>query len=182
MESGKTYRWKVAMANLMARRAGKDIHPQPVIDDYARHMKVAFNSGFIGFDDSVMDVGCGDCKLRDIMSKLGWRGTYIGLDPYPIAPLVINVKVEDCAIGEVDCIVCFAVLDGTDDLDKALKNINSMAKKSIIILAGLDIVPDKCHTYEITHKILRDGLPDFSLKLDDVLHPKVSLLCYKRKK
>jgi hypothetical protein len=173
--------WTTAMENLMRRRAERSIKAQPKIDDYEAHIAEALCSEWILPGDTLLDVGCGEMKVQKILHDSGWNGKYIGLDPFPLQPSVVNGVIEEWDIGEhVDSAVCFAVLDGTKDIEKALSVLNKIVRRSIIILTGIGIDPDNCHTFRIDFSLLKHGLSDFINETVLYLHPKVVLLHFKR--
>jgi ubiquinone/menaquinone biosynthesis C-methylase UbiE len=186
----KSEQWAEKMANLMERRKNNDIRKQPVIDNYESHMKRALDEGWIKGGSRVLDVGCGDCVLQAILGHLGWEGDYVGIDPFATAEQmadgVYSLKIETMDKATMpdkyfDSTLCFAVLDGTEDIEEALRQINRVTGKSIIILTGLGIAPDKCHTWEITTELLDLWLSDFKRTDTIQLHPKVALIHYGRK-
>lgn len=173
--------WTEAMANLNKRRAANDIKSQPIIDDYKAHMAKALNCGWIKPGDCVLDVGCGDMKIFHILKDFGWVGDYTGLDPFPMNPMVREGVIEDWTSHErIDAAVCFAVLDGTKDIKKALEVLNRIVKRSIIILTGIGIEPDYCHTFRIDLDLLKHGINNFRQDSLNYLHPKVILTHFER--
>lgn len=163
--------WEQKMSNLMKRRASNDIKAPSNIGDYKAHLSKCF----IG--RTLLDVGCGGMALKDLLPE---SVTYTGIDPFPVNGNVVKADIESFNVGH-ETVVCFAVLDGVKDIDKALKNIARIAQKNIIILTGIDIEPDECHTFKITENMLNDAFKDFNVAYREQLHPKVILIEYARK-
>lgn len=172
--------WESAMENLNRRRANNDIRKQGIIDDYASHMKTALEKNWITEKDHVLDVGCGCCSIETYLRTNGWKGVYTGIDPFPLSCRVVKMMIETNSFfnKSFDVTTAFAVLDGVKDLDAALFEINRITRKSIILLTGIGIVPDACHTFQIELSHLDESFKDFVRKETIYLHPKVALIWY----
>lgn len=172
--------WESAMENLNRRRANNDIRKQGIIDDYAAHMQTAINRNWISEQDNLLDVGCGCCSIETYLRTYGWKGSYTGIDPFPLSSKVTKMMIETNSFfnKSFDVTTAFAVLDGVKDLDAALFEINRITKKSIILLTGIGIVPDACHTFQIELNHLDEAFKDFIRKDTIYLHPKVALIWY----
>lgn len=177
--------WHEAQANYRHRRdVLQNVYLQPIIDDYQEHVKKALARGWLLKDDIVLDIGCGMKRLRDCLDAAGFNGMYDGLDAFPCDDTTIAGKIEDFEVlveKEFDTIFAFAVLDNVDSLAAALAKINRLADRSIIILTGLGIPPDDCHTTEMSLEALDAGLPGFFRDFIEYLHPKVALIHYRAK-
>jgi 2-polyprenyl-3-methyl-5-hydroxy-6-metoxy-1,4-benzoquinol methylase len=164
------------MKNLMDRRAsGTGPASDPVLSDYRGHLQK------LRIGRSVLDIGCRDGSLYRLLPP---ETLYVGVDPFPDnpGPGVIQAKIESYNPGrQFDTLIAFAVLDGVEDLALALKAMNHLAKINIGLLTGMEIEPDKYHTFKITLSTLLDGLPDFDLHYDKELKPKVFLLDFWRR-
>jgi len=174
--------WFEKMQNLLHRRSIGDIKKQPVIDDYKEHVAYAMASGWLKPKDVVLDVGCGEKRLMTALLEFGFDGEYNGIDPFPVDDTVSKICIEDGTLHRnFDTVMCFAVLDGVKDIEKTLSELNRISERSIIMLTGIGIKPDRCHTFEISLELLDAGLPDFKRSdKSKFLHPKVALLCYQR--
>lgn len=169
--------WLEKMGNLMKRRASGNSarsSTNDLIGNYQRHLSKCK----IGL--SVLDVGCGDQTVKKYLAP-GVK--YIGIDPFPSVPEAKRMKIEDCSYPNkcFDTVICFAVLDGVHDLEKALVQISRVAAMNIIILTGVDIPVDQYHTYEINELQIDNFLPEFQKTYREELgSKKVLLLEYSR--
>lgn len=173
--------WLRAMQNLMNRRAvggnrlgtqGDSIEARK-IRDYRGHLEKVF----IG--DSLLDVGCGDMSIaRHLKDEVD----YTGIDAFPVSPAVIKMEVEEMNFEDeaFDTVICFAVLDGVCDLEKALTQMARVCRKNIVFLTGIGIEPDQYHTYKITEHILVQNLPGFKLGYSEFFTHNVALLEFKK--
>lgn len=177
--------WNEAQAFYRYRRdVLNNVAIQPVIDDYHAHVRMALDHGWLEKDDIVMDIGCGKKRLKKCLEDLGFNGCYFGIDAFPCDDDTIAAKIEDyenLIEKEFDVTFAFAVLDNVDNLAAALAKINLITSRSIIILTGIGIPPDACHTTEINMGALDSGLPDFFREFSEHLHPKVALIHYRAK-
>lgn len=176
-------RWQQAMNNLMARRSrgtqGDSVEAN-IIRDYRSHLSK------VSIGESVLDIGCGDMGIEKIlrsghfklMGKAGNGPKYTGIDAFPISDAVIKMEVEQMDFPDdwYDTIICFAVLDGVCDLEKALAQMARVCKCNIVFLTGIGIEPDQYHTYKITEKILSDNLPGFKRGYSQYFTPNVALI------
>ena len=167
--------WKEKMGNLINiwrksnRPAIMAVHPS---GNYALHLsKVRLGS-------VILDLGCGEERVRVLLPK---DRTYIGVDPFPIGPDVIKCKAEELSI-KADTIICFAMLDGCQDLVEVLKRMNECAIENIVILTGLRIAPDKFHTHWIEEGLIVSLLKDFGCHLREEVSDKIWLFDFWRKK
>jgi hypothetical protein len=174
--------WQEKMGNLMARRKAHDIRPQPGIDDYLAHFKLAQAAGCLG--ERIIDVGAGELAAKDALKQIGWKGLYLPIDPYPAAPGVVSMMAEDLSAvfndNSFDTAIAFAVLDGVLSLDKTLAAISRVIRGHVLILTGIEIEPDRCHTHFITFDKLDLGLTNMKRIETIQLHPKVFFLIYKK--
>ena len=170
--------WKEGIRNLNEKRAisptfERRQNDAPAITDYENHLKK------IKIGESLLDVGCGDCSIR---KYLPLTTTYTGIDAFPINDIAIKAKIEELESSDnsFDTVVCFACLDGCQDLDKAIDNMKRIAKKNIYILTGIDIKVDKYHTFSISKKYLTDKFMDMEIGHEEMLHPKVLLIEFRK--
>lgn len=175
--------WKEKMANLFDRRHGGDLKPQAGIDDYKAHLDLCKKAGYLG--KTVIDIGAGEMKAGAALKEIGWEGKYVPVDPFPEAPEVANYMAEDLADnfrpGAFDTGLAFAMLDGVLSLEETLAAINSVIGGHLIVLTGVNIEPDRCHTHLITFDKLDGGLPDMQRIFTHMFKPNVCLLIYKKK-
>jgi 2-polyprenyl-3-methyl-5-hydroxy-6-metoxy-1,4-benzoquinol methylase len=184
------------MARLLQRRAIGDIRPASGIDtpaDYVGHVRKALSTGALKEGDAVLDVGCGTGKLLDALQEAGWQGSYTGIDAFlppefmegdgvggcpadkyrGIDASFIKTKLEDGQLPSnwFDVAFCFAVLDGVEDLQLVANELQRCVKRSLVILTGLNIPVDDCHTYELT--LTRKGAANALdvVVLDELLPP-----------
>lgn len=168
-------RWEEAMGNLMERRKSGSQKKKPYspAGDYKAHL----DKFYIG--NTLLDVGCGGMTVKGLIPK---HTKYFGLDAFPVNDEVIKGTIEHFnPTHQFDTVVLFAVLDGVFDLDKALENINKLTAVNIIILTGIEIEPDKFHTFKITFDALDKGLGGFNRTHTEELAPKVFLIEYHKK-
>jgi ubiquinone/menaquinone biosynthesis C-methylase UbiE len=177
MENNLTTLWKQKMSNLMRRRKEKSLKRNSITGNY----KLNLSKLHIG--NSVLDVGCGGMDIGKELATRTPPPSYTGLDPFPLSADVVNGKIEDYNVPDkmYDTVLAFAVLDGVEDIDKALANMNRIAAKNIGILTGIDIEIDNCHTFKITEAMLVAGFKDFNIHLKEELCPRVFLYDFWRK-
>lgn len=177
--------WRQRVQNLLDRRATgvqDNRKGEPLIADYARHLR-SFELGA-----SLLDVGCGDMNIKKLLEANHPGVEYLGVDAFPVSNDVTRMEIEDDEdvkvlyqmYGQFDNVICFAVLDGSYDLQKATANMKRLARKSVVILTGIDIEPDEFHTFKIT----QEGLDELMLadgwikKMSNYLTPQVLLVEY----
>lgn len=167
--------WKERMNNLLERRKqAVPSAPKPynIIGDYKRHLSK------VQVGRSVLDVGCGGMAIKGMLDE---DVHYIGIDAFPVSDEVIEMKIEDCTQGiKVDTVIAFAVLDGVQDLDKALDNMKNMCMKNVLILTGIDIEPDKFHTFKITEEFLNSRMSDMTVGYKEYFNKNVLLIEYRK--
>ena len=132
--------------------------------------------------ESILDVGCGSKTIESYLPPHVKK--YVGLDPFPIKDDVVAVPVEECVFKNksFDTVMALASLDYTYNLEKALEQINRIAKKNVVIVTGLGKLPDKLHTQTIKMVDLKRGLKNFKLKLKKRIFHTAYLLEFRRKK
>lgn len=175
--------WKSAMNNLLARREEwKHADDNRKLDNAIRDYKTHMSKVFIG--DSLLDVGCGNKFMQKCIPP---KVAYFGLDAFPVDTTVYNGKIEDDAVlklftkfYKIDTVCAFAVLDGCQDLDKAISNIKTIALKNVVILTGINIEVDRFHTFKIEMKTLDDLFEGWNKTYCEELKPKVLLIEYSR--
>src|SRR3990167_4393248 len=142
------------MGNLIERRKTYSRSVSSELPTYEQMLK-----NFI-IGKTVLDVGCGDMNVKNYLSDR----EYVGIDAFPCSDKVVQAEIETYAPGrQFETIICFAVLDGVWDFEKALNNIKKLCTKNIIILTGIDIEPDKFHTLKIEEKNLIEILKPFEI-------------------
>ena len=134
------------MQNLMERR--KSHHKRTAASDYESHVQK------VHVGKSVLDVGCGSMYLKKCLPE---KTSYFGLDAFPVDDRVIKGKIEDESIVhlfshtvQIETVFAFAVLDGCEDFDKAIRNMQRIARTNIVILSGIGIPVDKYHTFQLS--------------------------------
>jgi len=138
--------------------------------DYASHLKK------VHIGPVVIDLGCGNGHIESLLPP---GHSYFGVDPFPMKDTIIKCKAENLKI-EADTILCFAMLDGCQNLSEVLEAVNRCAKANIAILTGIGIQPDQFHTHFIDRATIVDGLPDFRIHLAEEVSPKVWLFDFWR--
>jgi len=176
----KRSEWQKAMHNLMSRRTagprlstqGDSIEAQR-IRDYRAHLSKVF----IGA--SVLDVGCGDMGIAKHLTQ---DVKYLGIDAFPINDKVMKMEIENMLFDDAafDTVLCFAVLDGVCDIDKALAQMYRVCKRNIVFLTGIGIEPDQYHTYKITEEILYAAMPRTMVMHKEYLSPHVLLIEFQK--
>lgn len=168
------------MQNLMDRRKASPSFERhqpdaPKITNYLNHLRN------IRVGVSVLDVGCGDMSIRNYL-KAGSH--YVGIDAFPVNDEVVNMEIEDCKFDDhtFDTVICFAVLDGLRDIDKAVEQMKRVCKRNVYFLTGVDIPPDKYHTHMITRQWLDSKFADWRSGYSEQVFPKVWLIEYIRHK
>jgi ubiquinone/menaquinone biosynthesis C-methylase UbiE len=168
-------KWERAMKNLIDRRklrSATGTHP-PInkVSDCKTHLSK------VSVGRKVLDVGCGSMSIKAMLPK----GTeYTGIDAFPYNDQVTHMEIEYCAFKdrEFDTVICFAVLDGVRDIDRALFHIKRVCSKNIVILTGIDIEPDEFHTFKITKKYLDEQFAGWAENYVEWLNERVVLLEY----
>ena len=163
--------WKERMSNLMERRKVKsdNHHLNSPVADYTSHLKK------IKIGSRLLDVGCGDMKVRNMIPS---HVVYLGIDAFPVSSEVVKMKIEECYFSDrsFDTIICFAVLDGMEDLDKAFFHLKRICNKNILILTGIDIPVDQYHTFTITEEMLFNYMKGWKTGIKKYLEEKVLLI------
>lgn len=164
--------WQQRLDNLNKRRETEIIkNAFPEVDDYCSHV----NSCFIG--ESVLDVGCGLQLIKPCLPK---GTTYTGIDPSLMVKGTIPMLIEDCNFEDesFDTLYCFMVLDGVHDLISTANHMKRIAKKNIVILNGIDIYPDRYHTFNIDIDVLFKLFGDLKIGTKKWITNKVLLIEY----
>jgi len=169
--------WLQKMNNLLNRRSSgvnDNRKCEPIISDYKRHLRS------ITLGKKILDVGCGD---QSIKGMLPFGKHYLGIDPFPISEGVIKMKIEDCDFIDqsFDTVLCFAVLDGCQDIEKATSQMKRIASDNVVFLTGVDIEPDEYHTHKITKEELDKLMVPFQVRMRNFLSRNVMLVEYSRK-
>ena len=141
-----TATWEERMNNLMERRKKPSHHKSP-----ASNYKEYIEKVHVG--KTVLDVGCGSMALKKCLPQ-GME--YYGLDAFPVNDTVIKGKIEDeltvhifSHTVQIETVCAFAVLDGCQDFDKAIENMQKIARTNIVILTGIGISVDRYHTFKL---------------------------------
>lgn len=165
--------WIKKMTNLFSRRSkGNSSSSDRKIGDYYSHVRKCH----IG--QTVLDVGCGSMHLKTVLPE---SIKYFGIDAFPVDDSVIEAEIETYKPTEsIDTVYCFAVLDGVHDIRQALDNIKRIADKNVVILTGIDIEPDNCHTFKITEQLLGLSFDGWKVGHKEYLAPKVLLIEYRK--
>lgn len=92
------------------------------------------------------------------------------------------MKIEDANFpnNRFDTVICFAVLDGCQNFDKAMANIKRIAAKNVFILTGVNIPVDQYHTFELKESDIDQALLGMKKTYREQLAPKVLLLEYSK--
>lgn len=169
--------WKEKMSNLMQRRKDRKgktrLKSQEPISQYDLHVRK------IEVGKKVLDVGCGSMIIKGFLPP---ETDYTGIDAYPVNADVVKMEIERCTYPELyfDTTFAFAVLDSVYNLHWALKKIAKVTKTNILILTGLDIAPNKYHTFKVTEAILNDELTGFRQGYKEYFGKTVALIEYIR--
>lgn len=165
--------WIQKMNNLFARRSkGSSSSSDKKIGDYYSHIRKCH----IG--QRVLDVGCGSMHLKSVLPQ-GIK--YVGIDAFPVNESVREAEIETYQTHElIETVYCFAVLDGVHDIHQALDNIKMIANKNVVILTGIDIEPDSCHTFKITEHLLNTAFSGWKVGHKEYLAPKVLLIEFRK--
>lgn len=142
------------------------------IRDYASHLKKVYVGA------SLLDVGCGDQFIKKCISP---EVKYFGLDAFPVNDEVIEGCIESdeaVKLFEVETICAFAVMDNCQDFDKAIENMKLIATKNIIFLTGVNIEPDRFHTFKLQLSDFDYRFSDWNKTYMEEIAPKVYLLEY----
>ena len=145
--------WREKANNFQKRIAA---NPYPVNLDYYKRIVDLVTVG-----SSVLDVGCGDCHLSEVLPKSVQR--IFNIDPFPRNEKAFNLSAEELnykIAKQYDTVFCLAALDNVHDVEKSLKGMLHQAKKNIVILTGINVpnYPDALHTHKIIRKYLTDVL------------------------
>lgn len=164
--------WEAKLNNLHTRTKGISSEHQI---DYKSLLKKVFIGSY------VLDVGCGTCWLKNYLPK---ETDYVGLDAVR-RPEHINGKVLINSIEEIwgfaykfDTLFVFAALDGMRDLSMAFEKMKSISQKNIVILTGINILPDIYHTHLITEEFLDAQMEGWKKTTRVQVHPKIIFLEY----
>ena len=125
---------------------------------------------------SVLDVGCGDCHLAEVLPQSVQR--IFNIDPFPRNEKSYKLSAEDLnykIAKQYDTVFCLAALDNVQNVEQALRGMLHQAKKNIVILTGIDVesYPDALHTHRISRKDLTDVLGEPTQEIE--ISPKVFL-------
>jgi len=174
MKTDRT-KWNAAMAALMARRKLRSTtgtHP-PInkVSDCKSHLSK------VHIGKTLLDVGCGSMSIRAMLPE---GVHYTGIDAFPYNDEVTYMEIEYCTYPDTcfETLVCFAVLDGLHDLDKALFHMKRICKKNIVLLTGIGIEPDEFHTFKITEEYLSEQFKEWSVTYKEYLNDRVILIEY----
>lgn len=164
--------WQEKAANFQSRIA---TNPYPVNLDHYRKIVETVTVG-----ESVLDCGCGDCHLSEVLPKSVQR--IFNIDPFPRNDKAFKLSAEDLnykIAKQYDTVFCLAALDNVRDVEKSLKGMLHQAKKNIVILTGIDVpnYPDALHTHRISRKDLTDVLGEPAQEME--ISPKVFLFEFK---
>lgn len=167
--------WRERMNNLMERRKSgyKLKNTDTKTGDYKSHLSK------VNIGKKVLDVGCG---YKIIETLIPVDRIYTGIDPFPSCDGVLPIMIEDNNFTdrEFNTTFAFAVLDGVQDFDKTMSEIQRVTSDNIVLLTGVNIPADKYHTFELTEDIIASRLPEFKLNYREELAPRVLLLEYIR--
>lgn len=165
--------WLERMQNLMNRRKSSSPPSAPnKLSDYGSHLSK------VNIGSSVLDVGCGGMAIRSLLPD-GVK--YVGLDPFPVSGEVIDGMIETIkpkSLPPIDTVLCFAVMDGCQDFEKAIENIKKIARKNVVFLTGVGIDPDQYHTFRIELSDYRKAFDGWKETYCEALTEKVYLLEY----
>lgn len=165
--------WQSAMDNLIERRKTfvKSNMYNP-IGDYRLHLSK------IEIGRSVLDVGCGSMAVKSMLPE---GIEYVGIDAFPVNQDVFKMEIEDCSFEDnsFDTVICFAALDGLHDLGKALMHMKRICRKNILFLTGVNIEPDKFHTFKITEDYLIKSMEGFHIGYKEYFNKNVLLIEFK---
>lgn len=175
--------WKEKLNNLIERRKDwQHNDDNRKLDNVVRDYKLHLSKVYVG--KSVLDVGCGSKFLESCLPK---GVVYFGIDAFPIDESVYKGKIEDdetvrtfAKFYEIDTVCAFAMLDGCQNLDVAIDNMKTIARKNIVFLTGIDIEPDKYHTFKIEMDYLDTKFSDWRKTYCEQLMPKVFLIEFSR--
>lgn len=163
--------WQERMNNLIERRKTYSRSSPTNLPTYEEMLKN------FSLTNPILDVGCGDRNILNIIARHGFLCDYTGIDPFPISEEVLKAEIETFETARrFGTIIAFAVLDGVYDLGKAIMNIKRLCFRNVIILTGIDIEPDKYHTFKISEDFLHKNFSPFTMTFKNYLAPKL-LLC-----
>ncbi len=145
------------------------------ISDYKSHIEKCF----MGKD--ILDVGCGSCAINEALNDAfnhNEINSYTGIDPFPIKPQVLKMQAEKMEFhnGSFDTVYAFAMLDNVEDFNLTVSEMKRVCRKNIVILTGVNIIPDKFHTLMITEEKLIEEMKPFKVGYKEYLAPKVLLI------
>lgn len=166
--------WNERMQNLIVRRSKEEIKGPPDISNYAAHLSK------INIGKYVLDVGCGAMVIQKCLPK---NTLYWGVDPFPINERVTKMEAEDLSFFDdhyFDTVFAFAMLDNVHDLQKVISEMKRVCTGNILILTGVDIVPDRYHTIMITEEILIQEMAPFKIGYREKLQEKILLIEFVR--
>ena len=125
---------------------------------------------------TLLDVGCGSQAIKRVVPK---ETIYTGLDPFPVVDDTVKMMIEQCNFENesFETVVCFAALDYTYDLSKALRQMSRIAACNIVILTYIDIGPKarEGHACAVSLQDLINNLPDYNLTLKQEIIPNLFL-------
>lgn len=166
--------WEAKLNNLHTRTKG-------ISSEHQINYKSLLKKVFIG--KKVLDVGCGTMWLKKLLPEFT---IYYGLDAFKLPEHtpreVINEKIEELDLNhyceKVETIFVFAALDGMENLEIAFNKMKSISEKNIVILTGVNIVPDIYHTHLITEEFLDAQMEGWKKTTRVQVHPKIIFLEY----
>jgi ubiquinone/menaquinone biosynthesis C-methylase UbiE len=116
--------------------------------------------------NDVLDCGAGQmhlwkCLPDHSMIKIDAHGYksqlhYKAIDPFPIAPFVIEQSAEELRFvkDRFDTVFMLSALDNVLSINQSLVGLKNVAKENIVILTGIGIPPDKNHTVQVDREDL----------------------------
>jgi 2-polyprenyl-3-methyl-5-hydroxy-6-metoxy-1,4-benzoquinol methylase len=162
--------------NLVARRSEGTSDSYAVVSNFPTYGEM-LSKCFVG--KSVLDVGAGAGDLRKFLPE---GVEYVGIDAFPYNDSIIEFAIEelDCTrfMGRFDTLIAFAMLDNVQDLELAIRNMQRLAMKNIIILTGVCIPVNEYHTLEIAEDSLDALFNDWKVGHREMIAPKLLLKEY----
>lgn len=179
-------KWETATRALIDRRktgVQDNAKCEPIIADYGRHLRAVEKHGS-GVGTTVLDVGCGDmglsAKVAAHSQYSSKQHTYFGVDAFPVSEHVTKACSEELPFndGEIETVICFAVLDSTRDAELSVAEMCRVSSKNVVLLTGIDIEPDKYHTHKISESWLHEQFSKhgYVSGLSNYLEPNVLLI------
>jgi SAM-dependent methyltransferase len=89
---------------------------------------------------SILDIGCGTCRLYNFLSQTGWKGRYVGIDerryegyPYPTGVELMIGDASTLTFPKTDTVVLYNILEHVDDPCALLRKSLDSCQENVLL-------------------------------------------------